>query len=117
MAQKEIPEDWRKDVLAVLATEDPKQVVWEPLGRTRYEADFYPDWPYEVNTSFRAFLEQAKPTGCPIQMDRPPGETWEFLFIHKTRKAYGKILLTKDRKRILIFSAHRPLKAKLSCES
>lgn len=116
MAQQEIPEAWRKDVIALLATEDHKKVVWDPTGRARYEADFYPDWPYEVYASFRTFLGQAKPTGCPKKMNHPPGDTWEFMFIHKNKKAYGKILLSKDRKRILLFSAHKPLKDKLSCE-
>jgi hypothetical protein len=47
---------------------------------------------------------------------RTPGETWEFFFTFEGKPAYGKILITKDRKRIVIFSAHKPLKATLSCE-
>jgi hypothetical protein len=116
MAQQDIPEAWRKEVLALLATEDHKKIVWDPKGRARYEADFHPDWPYEVYASFKAYLGQAKPTGCPIRMDFPPGDTWEFLFTHKHVITYGKILLSTDRKRILLFSAHKPLKDKLSCE-
>jgi len=116
MAQQQIPESWRKAVSAILATGGLKQIIWDPTGRARYEADFYPDWPYEVYSSFRDYLGQANPTGCQILMDHPPGETWEFLFVHKGRTAYGKILLTKDGRRILIFSAHRPLKPGLSCE-
>ena len=116
MAQQEIPEAWRRDVIALLLTEDTKKIVWDPTGRARYEADYYPDWPNEVYASFRNYLGQDKPMGCPVKMDFPPGETWEFLFSYKNRKAYGKILITKDRKRLLLFSAHKPLKDKLSCE-
>lgn len=54
--------------------------------------------------------------GCCCHMDTPPGETYEFYFHFKGQQLYGKILLRADRKRIVIFSAHRPLKPKLSCE-
>ncbi len=54
--------------------------------------------------------------GCPIQMDRPAGETWEFFFPFQSRTFYGKILLRTDGRRIVIFSAHLPTKTKLSCE-
>ena len=111
-----IPEAWRRDVCALLKTEATgKLIEWEPLGRTRYEADYHPRWPYEVYAAFRVFLESGQPHGCSVAM-KTPGETWEFIFIFEGKPAYGKILHTRDRKRILIFSAHRPLKANLSCE-
>lgn len=49
-------------------------------------------------------------------MDRPAGETYEFYFQFKNRKNYGKVLLHTNRKKITVFSAHLPLKPKLSCE-
>lgn len=49
-------------------------------------------------------------------MAAPPGETYEFFFSFLGERFYGKILLRPDRKRVVIFSAHRPLKIKLSCE-
>ncbi len=55
-------------------------------------------------------------TGCPIAMAKPVGTTYEFMFALKKRSSYGKILLTPDQKLIYIFSAHLPLKSKLSCE-
>lgn len=55
-------------------------------------------------------------TGCRVEMDRPTGETYEFLFPLLKRPSYGKILLTTDRKTIYIFSAHLPLKEGLSCD-
>jgi hypothetical protein len=116
MAQQEIPEAWRKEVVALLKTADTRKIVWDPTGRQRYESDYFPDWPYEIYASLQEYLGRSHATGCHVQMKFPPGETWEFLFSHKTSIAYGKILLTKDRKRILLFSAHKPLKDRLSCE-
>lgn len=49
-------------------------------------------------------------------MKKPAGTTCEFMFHLIQRESYGKILLTTDQKSIVIFSAHLPLKPKLSCE-
>jgi len=46
----------------------------------------------------------------------PVGETYEFYFPFHRTQFYGKILLRPDLERVVIFSAHRPLKPKLSCE-
>lgn len=55
-------------------------------------------------------------TGCPVQMDHPPGVTWDFYFTFQKQKLYGKILLRTDAKRVVIFSTHHPDKPKLRCE-
>ena len=49
-------------------------------------------------------------------MDYPPGHTYEFLFTYLGKTFYGKILLFKDRKRVLLLSAHLADFDKLSCE-
>lgn len=71
---------------------------------------------YEVYRPFRDFLSSPAPAGCLVTMERPAGETYEFYFDFLGERYYGKILLCTDRKRLCIFSAHRPRKPKLSCE-
>ena len=56
--------------------------------------------------------------GCPLTLDPPArdGETWEFWFAHGGDKAYGKILLRRDGKGVVLYSAHRPEYRYLKCE-
>ncbi len=126
MAQQEIPAQWRKDVCAVLETEEGRLIEWKIDAEQRYEADATAAkmragdcdavWRNEVYEPFRKFLSSAAPTGCLVNMQTPPGETYEFFFDFLGEKFYGKILLRPNRKKIVIFSAHRPLKKWLSCE-
>lgn len=127
MAQIEIPEGWRKQVCTILATEATDSLIeWTTDAEKRYEADATavkalagdtdPVWRHEVYRPFRDFLAGPNPTGCLVTMGSPPGETCEFYFPFLRMGFYGKILLRPDRKRIVIFSAHKPLKGKLSCE-
>ena len=127
MAQIEIPDAWRREVAATLATEATDRLIeWKTDAERRYEADaaaaktragdVEPAWRYEVYRPFRDFLLSLHPTGCPVTMETPPGETCEFYFPFLGERFYGKILLRPYRKRVVIFSAHRPLKRSLSCE-
>jgi hypothetical protein len=117
MALQEIPEPWRKAVCAALKTEDTGRVIqWTGDGETRFLATPNADWNYEVYQPIIDFLSSKAPQGCLVAMSTPAGETYEFLFTFKGMQLYGKILLRNDGKRIVLFSAHRPLKAKLSCE-
>jgi hypothetical protein len=79
-------------------------------------ADNNPVWQNEIYHPISDFLSSRKPTGCPVTMDHPPGHTYEFLFNYLGECFYGKILLFKDHKRILLLSAHLADFAKLSCE-
>ena len=65
---------------------------------------------------FRDYLSGREPTGCPVTLDHPPGHTYEFLFTYRGEIFYGKILLFKDRQRVLVLSAHLADFEKLSCE-
>jgi len=116
MAQQEIPAQWRNDVCAILASGDKSLIHWDPLGRKRYEATPGCHWTYEAQDAFGYFLSQPCPTGCHVLTMETPGETYDFFFQFKGQKFYGKILLRTDRRRIILFSAHPPLKEKLFCE-
>lgn len=120
MAQIEIPEAWRKTVCAILKREDLKLIVWTENAYLRYQADYTalskPVWQYEIYVPLRGYLEVGRPTGCQIVMERPPGETYEFFFLFRSQRAYGKILLRRDSSSIVLLSAHRPLRLTLSCE-
>jgi hypothetical protein len=126
MAQQDIPKAWCKSVCAILATEAGSLIEWTVDAAKRYEADAAAVklcagdadavWQFEVYESLRDFLVSSQPVGCPITMDQPAGETYEFYFPFRGTTFYGKVLLRTDRKRLVLFSAHRPLKAKLSCE-
>jgi hypothetical protein len=127
MAQIEIPKAWREKVCAILETEATDRLIeWTTDAERRYEADataakiragnIEPVWRYEVYGLFREFLLSPHPTGCCISMETPPGETYEFNFDFLGERFYGKILLRPDRKQVVIFSAHRAMRSKLSCE-
>jgi hypothetical protein len=127
MAQIEIPKPWRETVCAILATEKTGTMIrWTGDAETRYEAsaaavklrsrDNNPVWRNEIYQPFRDYLSSRQPTGCPVTMDYPPGQTFEFLFPYRGETFYGKILLFADRKRVLVLSAHLPDFDKLSCE-
>ena len=117
MAKIEIPETWRKQVCAILATEETgKLILWTRDAEQRYAATPGAPWHFEVYQPLIEFLSQGTPTGCLVSMADPPGETYEFFFMFKGLKLYGKILLSSSRKSVVLFSAHLPLKQKLSCE-
>ena len=117
MPQINIPQQWREQVCAILETEATGTLIkWTEDAKARFEASFLEAWEHEVYEAFRAYLGGPNPTGCLKIMNSPPGETYEFFFMFKGQKIYGKILLRTDGKRIVIFSAHLPLKNKLDCD-
>lgn len=118
MPLQTIPPDWIQAVCAVLRTEDTRKIEWTLGCRQRYEADFsyLEAWPSDVYAPLIKALSQPNATGCPKNMAKPAGTTWEFYFTFKSTLAYGKILLRPDRRSIVLFSAHKPLGPTLSCE-
>jgi hypothetical protein len=117
MAQIEIPKPWRERVCAILATEDTGGLIrWTGDAERRYQAIPGCPWAYEVYQPLKDFLCQPHATGCPVTLDSPAGETYEFFFPFSGQNLYGKMLLRTDGKSLVIFSAHVPAKANLSCE-
>ena len=116
MGLKPIPAAWRHTVCAALKRGNNGARFTED-GRQRWENQFPDAFPYEVVDAFIRFLSASQALGCPVQMDHPAGETWEFFFPFHDEKLYGKLLLKKsDGKSVIIFSAHRPDRPKLRCE-
>ena len=127
MAQQEIPAQWRKEVCAIIATgKTGNKIRWTGDAVRRYEAsasaakvrsgDNNPVWQNEIYQPICDYLSGRQPAGCHVAMDHPPGHTYEFLFSYRGDIFYGKILLFKDRQRVLVLSAHLADFEKLSCE-
>ena len=116
MTLQSIPEAWLRDVIATLRRDDPSEIYPTRDFTTRLQSSFPGVFQYEVVEAFRSFLSSGCPRGCPVNMDHPEGESWEFYFPFQGIQTYGKILIRTDRKRIVLFSAHLPTKHKLSCE-
>jgi len=128
MALTQIPEEWRRKVCAILTeARGKREIFWTDDARKRYGADgaaakkvrqgcYEAVWEYEALDAFYDFLSTGQPMGCQVTMARPPGECYEFFFQFYGERFYGKILLRADRRQVVIFSAHKPLKPSLSCE-
>lgn len=116
MSLQSIPADWREAVVKVLRRGDSRQISFTKQGYQRWSVEFPCGERYQIEAAFRAALDRPDAVGCPVQMDYPSGTTWEFYFVFQKEKLYGKILLKPAMDRILILSAHRPIKSKLRCE-
>jgi hypothetical protein len=117
MPQITIPQQWRTQVCAILETEATgKLIEWTDDATKRFEASFLEAWPYELYAALKVYFTASNPTGCFKTMAAPVGEAYEFFFTFKEQKTYGKVLLREDGKRIVVFSAHHPLKDTLDCE-
>ena len=117
MALQPIPNAWLRKVAGILRRGTYGEIQRKRSYSQKLERDFPDVFESRVTAAFLQFLEGSNPQGCPVQMDRPPGETWEFWFNLKGKQTYGKILLRSDHKRIVLFSAHLPEKGdKLRCE-
>ncbi|HWX21137.1 MAG TPA: hypothetical protein VN578_14655 [Candidatus Binatia bacterium] len=103
-----IPDAWRKDVIRILQTADRRLIDWTLPARQRWDADTFGEgWEAEAYDLMIAALQDSGVQGN--ETTSMPGQagTYEFLFKYKSSPMYGKIALGKDRKRILILSAHR----------
>jgi hypothetical protein len=112
MTLQPIPADWRKAVCAILKTENPRLIKYDNTGLLRFNADFPSCFAYQIQDSFRKYLESDSAQGNQVAMypPAPAGTTWEFFCSFQRETIYGKILLKSDSSLIIIFSAHRPLK-------
>ncbi|TVP79362.1 MAG: hypothetical protein EA353_06255 [Puniceicoccaceae bacterium] len=116
MALQPIPNAWRRKVAGILRRGTSSEIRRTADYSDKLDKSFPDVFESRVTAAFLQFLEGPNPQGCPVQMDRPAGETWEFWFTLKGKQTYGKILLRTDQQRIVLFSAHLPQKDKLRCE-
>jgi hypothetical protein len=115
MALQPIPKEWCNCVLAALRRGTSAAHFTKDAGQ-KWQNEFPSAFRYELDAALVRAFNEAAMVGCPVEMDYPPGTTWEFYFHFQGEKLYGKILLRTDKKSVLILSAHRPRKAKLRCE-
>jgi hypothetical protein len=113
MSLQPIPLAWRQAVCAALKA---GRSSFTELGRKKWEHSFPGVFKAELEHDLLQQLTKPNPVGCPVRMDFPPGTTWEFWFTHQGYRTYGKLLLEEGARRVLILSAHHPLKPKLQCE-
>lgn len=116
MSLETIPDFWRTKVCAILKSGDPRRIEYTHSGLQRLQDDFPAADEYELEEAMRTALLLVTCTGCPVEMTKPVGVTWEFFFPFNGGKQYGKILLRPDCERIVIFSAHKSEKPRLRCE-
>lgn len=116
MALQLIPKEWLEDVCRVLATEEFHLIQRTKDFSEKFGKSFPSGCEAEVEKAFLDHLSREPVTGCPVKMDYPVGETWEFFFHFKGMKTYGKIMLLGSRKKVRLYSAHRPEKPRLRCE-
>lgn len=112
-----IPEDWRKVVCALLRRGDANRTIrWTQGAEEQFLATPSVFFNYEAYDALIEFLSQPVCMGCRVEMARPPGETYEFLMPFRGAPFYGKLLLSPDRKSVVVFSCHLKRKQKLSCQ-
>lgn len=116
MSAQPIPLAWRQEVCADLRARG-KRIEMTDTFYARWQHDFPRETYLGLLHDFEEMLSQTL-QGCPILLDPPAraGETWEFWFMHGGEKTYGKILLRKDGKGIVLYSAHLPEHRYLRCE-
>lgn len=116
MALELIPARWLEQVCRIFATGE-KRLIQRTAGFSqKFQMGFPNDSEGEVEDAFLDYLQSETPVGCPVNMDYPTGETWEFFFPFKGRKTYGKIMLREGGRQLRLFSAHPPEKKRLRCE-
>lgn len=116
MSLQPIPPAWCAAVCAAFKSGDSKLIAFTEGGRRQWQNEFPAAFRYHLEAAFIQALSAHDVRGCPVNMDSPPGETWEFFFTHFGTKTYGKVLLRTDKKSVVIFSAHRPQRPTLRCE-
>ena len=116
MALQVIPVRWLEQVCRIIATGEQRLIQRTVGFSQKFQKGFPNDSEGEVEDAFLDFLELENPVGCPVNMDYPTGDTWEFFLLFKGRKTYGKIMLREGGRQVRLFSAHPPEKKLLRCE-
>lgn len=104
-----IPAKWKNIVLNILKEAEDNTIIVRERARLDWEATFLPSFLYQLYLALADELEDPDIEGKKEVM-KEPGETYAFFFHHQQRKLYAKICLSPDKREIIIYSAHLPLK-------
>lgn len=109
-----IPEAWRRAVVRILRTNDPRVIKWTRPALQRWDADTFGDGQkFEAYDAMITALEDANATGNETTSYPGQSGTFEFFFSFRSKTMYGKIALNQDDLQVLILSAHKPTKPTL----
>lgn len=105
-----IPDRWRTTVANILRSGEPERIKTTIQSDLDWEAAFPEEhWDYVRFGALASALESPI-KGKLITTMKEPGDTYEFFFLHRNVRMYGKINLKPDGKVILIYSSHTPRK-------
>lgn len=111
--ETEIPQDWLKPVLKILAGgRFEKDILVPKRVQNEWDSHSFGAFLCEVREPLIAALS-APNVGGKLIADQPePGVTYAFWFFYRTadttRKFYGKICLYDDKIKLKLLSAHLP---------
>jgi hypothetical protein len=104
-----IPKAWRATVAAILRKGNLGKVFIRQRALQNWR-DIFPDefFEYSLREALAHALDDDGLNGKSYAMDEP-GETYGFIFQHRSRTLYAKLNLTEPDKVVIVYSAHRPL--------
>ncbi|MGA2802672.1 MAG: hypothetical protein ABSE97_09955 [Verrucomicrobiota bacterium] len=109
MAQQVIPEPWRKDVCAILATEATGTLIeWKIDAEKRYQATPDALWNYEVYQPFIDFLSSPAPTGVTSRWIRPQEKPMSFISLSRGSGYMGKFCYAPTGNELSFFQHTHP---------
>lgn len=101
-----LPRVWREAVIAALRSNDDLRVRPTQTTITDWLVTFPDSWPFRLYEVLSEVLEDDQLTGRQVLTMRESGETWEFLFVHRSRKLYGKINLRPGELAVIVYPIH-----------
>jgi hypothetical protein len=107
-ATEPIRKTWRATVAAILREDNPGKVQIRQRTWKDWQATFPDEFKYQLLEALACALDDDNLKGKSYQMDEP-GETYGFIFQHRSRTLYAKLNLTEPDKVVIVYSAHRPL--------
>ncbi len=102
-----IPDNWRTAVVNILKGGHSDRIEVCLRAWLDFQSLFSAAFTYEIYDAFILALKDPELLGNRVYGMKPEGE---FIFTYQRKQVYGKVCLTKDKRLVVIFSAHRPLK-------
>lgn len=105
-----IPEEWKRAVLAILKEGHTERIEVRIRAVLDFQSMFPGAFTYEIYDAFIGALKEPEIQGARVHGMTPEGQTYEFIFNFRKKVLYGKVCLTTQKRLVVIFSAHTPLK-------